>query len=102
VLRELLSLMASGGRHSPESLALDLGLGRAEVDEMLARLCSLGYLEELSASLTSACSDTERKGRGCAGCSGCALGSGCFEASQSRVWALSKKGRDVLTHTASD
>jgi hypothetical protein len=102
MLRELLGLMAAGGMHTPESLARDLGLGRAEIEEMLERLCSLGYLEELSASLASSCGDTERKGRGCAGCSGCALGSGCLEASKNRVWALSRKGREALKSPASD
>jgi hypothetical protein len=102
MLRELLALMASGGMRTPEGLSHDLKLSRPEIDDMLVRLCSLGYLEELSASLVSSCGDDERKGKGCAGCSGCALGSGCFEASKSRIWSLSKKGRELLARPALD
>jgi hypothetical protein len=94
MLRELLALIASGGRHSPESAALALGLGRAEVEDMLTRLCALGYLEELSAAMAASCADSERKS--CAGCAACPLGAGCFKASQNRVWSLTPKGLESL------
>jgi hypothetical protein len=93
MLREILALMASGGTHTLESLALDLELSSAELEDMLTRLSSLGYIEELSAALSSSCMDGERKA--CAGCSGCGFVSGCGQAPKNRVWSLTSKGREI-------
>jgi len=98
MLRELLSHLASGDTRSLNDLALALGLSRPEIEEMLARLCSLGYVEELSSSLVSSCSDGE--GKACALCSGCGFVSSCGQAPTSRVWALTQKGKEASSDFA--
>jgi hypothetical protein len=91
MLRRILALLASGGARRLEDLALDLGVDRAEVEDMLRQLCSLGYIEELTAALAGSCRDGEKKS--CAGCSGCGMASFCGQTPKSRVWALTPKGK---------
>jgi hypothetical protein len=94
MLREILVLLASGTVRSPDAIALELGLSESEMDDMLTRLCSLGYVEEFSSAMASSCRDDSLKA--CAGCAGCSAGA-CFPASKSRLWALSPKGRKSLS-----
>jgi hypothetical protein len=93
VLREILALLASGKAFTPGGIALQLGLKLPELEEMLKRLCALGYVEEFSSAMASSCSDDNLKA--CALCAGCAAG-GCFPAAKSRLWALTLKGRKSL------
>jgi hypothetical protein len=89
MLRELLALIAAGHKGTSESIARDLGLRAPQIEDMLARLLALGYIEDLAAS----CADgPEGKSTGCAGCSLCAGHVG----PQAHVWALTPKGRDSL------
>jgi hypothetical protein len=89
MLRRILALLASGGTLTLESMALDLEVGRAEIEDMLARLCSLGYIEELRAAMVASCGDGDSAP--CSGCSGCTLG--CGQGPKGRVWSLTAKGR---------
>jgi hypothetical protein len=93
MLREILALLAAGKAFTPEGIAHELGIKRPELEEMLNRLCSLGYVEEFSSAMASTCRDDGPKA--CAGCAGCSAG-GCFPAAKSRLWALSPKGRKSL------
>jgi hypothetical protein len=77
-------------------MALELGLSRPELDDMLKRLCALGYVEELSDSMASSCIDDAPKA--CEGCAGCAVG--CFPGSKVRLWTLSPKGVASLASEA--
>jgi len=95
MLRRILASLASGDTRTLESLALELAVDRAAIEEMLTRLCTLGYVEELTASMSASCNDINPSA--CAGCSGCALG--CRESPQGRVWSLSVKGRGALDHS---
>lgn len=92
MLRQILAMLASGGTHTLESLALDLVVDRSALEDMLAKLCTLGYVEELSASMAASCGDASPTR--CAGCSGCALGRS--QTPQGRVWTLTSKGRGAL------
>ena len=55
MLRELLALIAAGHSGTSESIARELGLRAPEIDDMLARLLSLGYIEDMAASCASCC-----------------------------------------------
>jgi hypothetical protein len=88
VLRAILAMLASGRPLTPGAIALELGVGAVELEDMLARLCALGYVEELSSELASACGDGSPEL--CAGCKGCAS---CFPAPAMRLWRLGEKGR---------
>ena len=92
MLREILALLASGGTQRLDDLARSLGAQAPMIEDMLIRLCALGYVEDLSSLLGSSCADGESKA--CAGCSGCGLVSSCGQAPKSRVWALTEKGRE--------
>jgi hypothetical protein len=94
MLRELLALIASGHSGTGESIARELGLRAPEVDDMLARLQSLGYIEDFASSCASCCADDVGEKRGhCASCALCAVG---MFASRAHVWILSPKGREAL------
>jgi hypothetical protein len=92
MLREILALLASGGTQRLDELARSLGTQAPMIEDILVRLCALGYVEELSGALASSCSDGG--GKSCAGCAGCGFISGCGQAPKSRVWALTDKGRE--------
>jgi DNA-binding IclR family transcriptional regulator len=92
MLRRILSLLESGETRTLVEFAHELGVDRAAVEEMLMRLCALGYVEELAASLSAACGETGSAA--CAGCSGCSFGRD--DAPQGRVWSLTEKGRRAL------
>jgi hypothetical protein len=94
MLRELLERIASARGGTKENVARELGLGPAEIDDMIARLLSLGYIEDM-ASPCSSCSDGEEGGARspCASCSMCSAGA---LGPKARVWALSAKGRAAL------
>jgi len=69
MLRELLALIAAGGRTSREDMARELGLRAPEVDDMLAKLLSLGYIEDLAAACSACYEDGGGKAfTGCASC----------------------------------
>jgi hypothetical protein len=94
MLRELLALVASGQGGTRESIARELGLRAPEVDDMLSRLRSLGYIEDYASSCASCCAGGEaKKSAYCASCSMCAVG---IFPSQAHVWILSPKGREAL------
>jgi hypothetical protein len=93
VLRRILALLASGGARTLEGFALELDLDPAEVEDMLERLCSLDYVEELGEAMSGSCVDGERSSR--AGCSGCGMASLCGQARKGRVWSLTSKGREA-------
>lgn len=80
MLETLLKLLASGGAHTPESLARELGTSRDMVERMLADLARLGYLEPAG----GACE---------ARCAGCPIASVCAVGTPQRVWALTEKAR---------
>jgi len=94
MLRELLALIASGHSGTGESIARELGLRAPEVDDMLARLLSLGYVEDFASSCAPRCADGGGEKRAhCASCALCAVG---MLASRAHVWILSPKGREAL------
>lgn len=94
MLRELLALIVSGGCASPSDAARKLGVGDDAVADMLSRLVSLGYLENVSETLAgSSCAGGCAGGKGCAGCpmsGGCAKG--FFRESQGTVFMVTAKG----------
>lgn len=98
MLRELLALIASGRGGTKESIARALGLRLPEIDEMLAHLVSLGYIEDFAAcaaSCTSCGADGgEKKSSACAGCS---MSAACNFGAKAHVWTLSAKGKEALT-----
>ncbi|MGA2546010.1 MAG: hypothetical protein ABSF43_05650 [Rectinemataceae bacterium] len=98
MLREILALLGSGGTSTLARFALDLGIDRGEVEDMLRQLSSFGYIEELSSAMATSCADGNIKT--CAGCSGCGFVLGCGQAPKNRVWALTPKGREVLKHSS--
>lgn len=80
MLEQLLTRLAEGGAHTPESLARELGASRDMVERMLADLARLGYLEPA--------------GESCAAkCAGCPSASVCSVGTPQRVWALTEKAR---------
>jgi hypothetical protein len=89
MLRQLLASLASGGTRTLEGLALELAVDRAAIEDMLTRLCTLGYVEELTASMSASCGDDSPSA-----CAGCALG--CSQAPQGRIWSLTTKGKSAL------
>lgn len=91
MLRRILALLAAGGARTLEGFALELDLDSAEVEDMLDRLRSLDYVEELGEAMSGSCVDGERSSR--AGCSGCGMASICGQARKGRVWSLTAKGR---------
>jgi len=94
MLRALLALMVSGGGHTTESVARSLGVGCAEIAPMLARLRSLGYIEERSES-GIVCRATSG-GKACAACSACFRGGAFAGSTRGRVWTLTMKGSESL------
>gem|GEM_PF-6569011 len=93
MLHELLALLSAGGATTREGMAAALGVGTREVDDMLERLESLGYLEKQGGDAASRVG-----GRSCAGCSSCSSCSGCAlsPGQLPTIWQLSPKGRRAL------
>jgi len=89
MLRRILAFLASSGTRTLGGLALELEVDRGVIEDMLTQLCTLGYVEELTASVSASCGDEGPST--CAGCAGCALG--CGQTPQGRVWSLTAKGR---------
>jgi hypothetical protein len=98
MLRELLALIASGGFASKAEAARKFGIGEAAIEDMIARLVTLGYLENVSETLArSSCTGGCAGGQGCAGCpmaGGCAKG--FFRASQGTVFMMTVKGMRIV------
>lgn len=80
MLEKLLQRLADGGAHTPESLARELGVSRDTLDQMIADLVRLGYLEPVGGACEAQCA-------GCPSASVCAVGT------PQRVWALTEKAR---------
>lgn len=92
MMRKLLALIAAGGSGTRESMAHTLGLRIAEIDDMLERLASLGFIDEIKTSCSS-CSE----GAGtCAACASCASCAERHFSAQARIWAVSAKGRNAM------
>lgn len=88
MLRELLKLIIEGEINSHSEVARALGVDETVLDDMIAQLVSLGYLEDPAAK--SGCG----AGNACAGCSmaaGCH--GGCFRGSKGKIWSVTDKGR---------
>lgn len=100
MLRELLALIASGGFASKAEAARKFGIGEAAIEDMIARLVTLEYLENVSETLAhSSCAGGCARGKGCAGCpmaGGCAKG--FFRESQGTVFMVTAKGLRVAEH----
>jgi len=107
MLRELLSLIATGRVASVAGAARELGVGEATVADMLNQLAAAGYVENLSAQLEAASrgeghspsAGGKREGH-CAGCpmAGSCHG-GCFSGSQGTFWSITAKGRAASERT---
>lgn len=100
MLRELLTLLAKGprakGAVSRASMAGALGVSPSQIEEMLASLIKLGYVEDAARSCPdpAACSDSSSPKSACASCGLC--GPGVFTDSRARLWQLSEKGRAAI------
>jgi hypothetical protein len=80
MLERVLLALAAGGAFRMDGLARQLGITPALLAAMLEKLEQMGYLAPLPA--------------GCSGgCSSCASGGSCAIIGDSKVWALSEKGR---------
>jgi len=105
MLRELLKLIVQGEISSQSEIAQTLGVDGAVLDDMIARLVSLGYLEDPASKADDAAktevAGNERGPKGSGGtqghCAGCAMAAlchgGCFKGSKGKVWAVTDKGR---------
>ncbi len=85
MLEQLLQMMVEGsGAAAVPELARRLGVSARLVEQMIAQLVRLGYLEAVEP--------------GCAGgaCRGCAMAAGCAAQPQARLWAATEKGRRLL------
>jgi hypothetical protein len=86
VLEKLLQLVARGGVHSYEDLQAHLVISQPLLEMILHDLARLGYLREV--------------GDGCrAQCNACPM-AGCSVAGPARMWALTSKGAQAVTHLA--
>jgi hypothetical protein len=79
MLTELLRWVAQGGVHSMATLAHELGVSEALLDQMTRDLVRLGYLK----SVTGGCEG---------GCNSCPLAGGCLVSRTCRLWSLTEKG----------
>lgn len=85
MLEQLLCLVAEGGIHRPSYLATQLGVSPDLVEQMLAELERMGYLD--------------RNGCDESGCGGC--GGGCVSSlnRSSPLWVMTSKGFRVVDQT---
>jgi len=102
MLRELLKLIVRGEISSQNEIAQTLGVDGPVLDDMIAQLVTLGYLEDPAAK-------AEAAGHGCGpkgGCAGCAMAAGChggcFKGSKGKVWSVTDKGRKAASGIVSD
>lgn len=101
MLRRLLSLIVAGEMASLGECAEKLGVSADVLDDMIARLVALGYVENASASCASAFASggmgNGATGGGCAGCKGCAMAGSChggiFAGRKGVAWQVTAKGR---------
>jgi hypothetical protein len=97
MLERLLSLLRSGGLHTPAGLARELGVSAGLVEHMLADLARMGYLRPVAGAACAA-SDGGETG----GCAGCSLAAACAAGRPGgRVWALTEKRPDAPAISAS-
>jgi len=93
MLRELLKLIVQGEISSQSEIAQTLGVDGPVLDDMIAQLVTLGYLEDPAAKAESAGPGCGPKGH----CAGCAMSAschgGCFKGSKGKVLAVTDKGR---------
>ena len=87
MLEQLLNRLASGGTHTPESLARNLGVSRDMVDRMIADLAHLGYLRAAEGGCDTKCA-------GCPSAGACAIGG------PQQIWTLTDKARAL--HASED
>lgn len=80
MLKRLLQLVAECGVHSYTTLADQLGVSTALLEQILQDLARMGYV----APLGGAC-DTSQ-------CHHCPLGGSCATDAQGNVWVLTEKG----------
>jgi hypothetical protein len=75
MLTELLRWVAQGGVHSTATLAHELGVSEALLEQMTRDLVRLGYLKSVTGS-----------------CNSCPLAGGCLVSRTCRLWSLTEKG----------
>ncbi len=81
MLKQLLSLLATGGVHTPSELAARLGVTESLLEQMLADLSRMGYLRSDSGSTCPA-----------AHCTECPLEDACAVGEPGgKVWTLTDK-----------
>ena len=85
MLMRLLQLVAEGGVHSHATLADQLRVSTALLEQMLQDLARMGYV----APVGGAC-DTSQ-------CHHCPLGGSCTTDTQGNVWVLTAKGAQAAT-----
>ena len=81
ILRELLTLIASGQALSLEEAARRLNISQALVEDMVTKITQLGYLEDPEHCMNS--------------CSSCESGN-CIILSHRKAWRLTEKGRRII------
>jgi hypothetical protein len=87
VLERLLSLLATGGVHTPMELASELGVSEGLLEQMLADLSRMGYLR-----LASSPTCPPMPNRHFTPCAQCPLSSTCAVTGPgTRVWTLTDK-----------
>ena len=100
MLRRLLSLIVAGEMTSLGECAEKLGVSADVLDDMIARLVALGYVENASASCASASSAASS----CGGCKGCSMARSChgglFAGRKGVAWQVTAKGRAAATSAA--
>lgn len=106
MLRRLLSLIVAGEMTSLPECAAALGVKPDTLDEMIARLVALGYIENASTSCASALAAASAAGTGaCGSCKGCAMAGSChgglFAGRKGVAWQVTAKGRAAAIMAAS-
>jgi hypothetical protein len=86
MLERLLSMLAEGGIRTPAELAGQLGVSEGLVEQMLADLSRLGYLQPVNGVSCAALTNG-----GSRSCAACPLSGGCAASRPGgQVWALTR------------
>lgn len=88
MLTKLLEMIDQGKQFSQIELAQKMGVNPFFLNSMLQQLVKMGYLEDLSCTVTD-------------GCAGCTAKGACFAGTSPRIWTITEKGRRAL-QTAKD
>ena len=82
MLLQLLEILRSGGAHTPQEIARELGTSEALVQSMIDGLVRLGFLKLAAQTCPGSCES-------------CPMDSCCAVGAKGRLWTLTEAGRRV-------